>query len=178
MFDNVTDEYSAVVWEGKRAIEQKKQDLLGDLRAGEYDIVIKDHPYPWTEHNSESIPSHVDEGVHHKSDVNLAAVDIDKGVIENYMFSIPEYEGDRRQKMQRFKDSVDEVNRELGTEWTVIGTLEYEEGMYNEPERDRNPEVYTSEESLANIRASEEFSELSRGLFGGFLEIGEEDKIE
>lgn len=153
-------------------LEQEKRGLKG----GEYDLVAADQPYPYTEQNHIELRDDIEPGEQEKGRLKLMALDTVAEEIRVFLSSIPEYRDERRDQAMRAKRSVEQVNLEYDLDWDV-SIVYYEDVLRNTFTGPSQNKVFSTEEGYQNLKESESFSQFSKGMFDGWLQINEEDII-
>ncbi|MFB6208194.1 MAG: hypothetical protein ABEJ69_02500 [Candidatus Nanohaloarchaea archaeon] len=167
--------------EGRRALDEKTEELVGKVGVDEpYDLVVLEQPYPWTEYNTpeDAIPEPVEPGKHQKGVIQLAGIDVENQELDLFYSSPSRFENDAVQRALKMGRSVEQVNQALGTDWSSKLYFKPEKAVYNVPEPAYDSGVFYTSETLEEITSSEAFSELSRGNFGGWLELSPEELLE
>ena len=98
--------------------------------------------------------------------------------IDVFFDSIPRFEQEKAQKAEKLGRSIERVNKEYGTDWDSVLYIQPEEAVHSQPEENIGPGVWYTDATAESLKDSQEFADLSRGLFGGWLEISPEELVE
>lgn len=176
-FDSVSNEYGALPFEGDRALDKLTDEVIDGFGDADYQLVLRDQEYPYLDTNTDEL-GNARHGIDEKGVLRLATIDVEDQVIEAYMTAIPAFEPERREQLEKLAESVDHFNQATGSDWSLRGVLYREDAIYNLVDHDYAPGVYTESRELDVLRASEPFADLSRGFFGGWLEISGRTMLE
>lgn len=169
-FDHVSENYSNLPLQGDRALDRLTDEMIDGFSDSDYHLVLRQQNYPYLETNSEELGGKR-HGIDQQGEFRLATIDIDDRIIEAYMTAIPEYEDERKQQLERAADAIAVFNDQADEEWVLRGNFFPENRVYNTPEHDYEPGVYTNQEAMEALQESDAFAELSSDFFGGWLEI-------
>lgn len=176
-YDVITPELEDAARNGKRPLDIKTREKIDNFSESNYDLIVRGIEFPYTEQNFPGAPEHVTYGVHELGETPLALFDVDQTQIELIDSAAKYYIDEREEKLEKFQSAVKNVNEFEETDWNVTATLYVEEPFYHAPETSDLEGVHYTEESLERIRESEEFADLSRSFYGGWLEISPQELL-
>lgn len=176
-FDTVSNEYDSLPFQGDRVLDKLTDNVIDGFDDADYHLVVRGQEFPYLETNTPDIDG-PRPGIDAKGELPLALVNAEEQVIEAYMSSIPRFEGEREEQLERFADSVEYFNEETGSDWSVRGVLYREDAVWNVDEHDYDAGVYTTPEDMDVLRQSGPFAVLSSDFFGGWLEISPRTMLE
>ncbi|MFB6292528.1 MAG: hypothetical protein ABEI58_04005 [Candidatus Nanohaloarchaea archaeon] len=167
--------------DGRRALDEKTDELLEKVGADQpYDLVMKGQRYPWTDENTPEnrMPAEVEPGEHQKGLIQLAGVDVLNEHIDLFYSSTTQFEREAVERASKMRRSLEQVNLDYGTDWSATLYIKPEKPVYNVPESKYGQGVAYTPATLDTIKESEAFADLSRGHFGGWLELSPGEMLE